>query len=85
MGENGHTNHTFFDYLKKAKEELHALLETHPELAVLSARELEVFDYLLSDKTLSKILFSCQVLMISKAKNKKIKNTCLRYYSFFYS
>jgi len=55
MGENGHTNHTFFDYLKKAKEELHALLETHPELAVLSARELEVFDYLLSDKTLSKI------------------------------
>jgi len=55
MGENGHTNHTFFDYLKKAKEELHVLLETHPELAVLSARELEVFDYLLSDKTLSKI------------------------------
>jgi len=55
MGKNGHTNHMFFDYLKKAKEELHALLETHPELAVLSARELEVFDYLLSDKTLSKI------------------------------
>ena len=55
MSEHIHANHKFFDCLKKAKEELRALLEIHPELAALSARELEVFDYLLSDKTLSMI------------------------------
>ena len=55
MSEHVHANHKFFDCLKKAKEEFHALLEIHPELAALSARELEVFDYLLSDKTLSMI------------------------------
>ena len=55
MSEHVHANHKFFDCLKKAKEEFHALLEIHPELAALSARELEVFDHLLSDKTLSMI------------------------------
>ena len=55
MSEHVHANHKFFDCLKKAKEEFRALLEIHPELAALSARELEVFDYLLSDKTLSMI------------------------------
>ena len=55
MSEHVHANHKFFDCLKKAKEEFHALLEIHPELAALSARELEVFDHLLSDKNLSMI------------------------------
>lgn len=45
----------FFDYLKLAKQELKTLQEVHPELATLSARELEVFDQLLSDKTLAEI------------------------------
>ena len=55
MSENTHANHSFFDCLKRAKEEFQSLTETHPELAALSARELEVFYHLLSDKTLSMI------------------------------
>ena len=55
MSEHVHTNHTFFDCLKRAKEEFQVLTEAHPELAALSARELEVFYHLLSDKTLSMI------------------------------
>ncbi|MBP1558047.1 MAG: helix-turn-helix transcriptional regulator [Oscillospiraceae bacterium] len=54
---NPKTEHhsTFFDYMKLAKQELNVLLETHPELADLSRRELEVIDLLLTDKTLSEI------------------------------
>ena len=55
MSENTPANHSFFDCLKRAKEEFQSLTETHPELAALSARELEVFYHLLSDKTLSMI------------------------------
>ena len=43
---------SYFEYMKLAKEALNVLLETHPELAALSRRELEVFEHLLSDKTL---------------------------------
>ena len=43
---------SYFEYMKLAKEALKALLEAHPELAALSRRELEVFEHLLSDKTL---------------------------------
>jgi len=43
---------SYFEYMKLAKEALKALLEIHPELAALSRRELEVFEHLLSDKTL---------------------------------
>ena len=43
---------SYFEYMKLAKEALNVLLETHPELAALSNRELEVFEQLLSDKTL---------------------------------
>lgn len=43
---------SYFEYMKLAKEALNVLLETHPELAALSRRELEVFELLLSDKTL---------------------------------
>ena len=55
MSEHVHANHSFFHCLKRAKEEFQSLTETHPELAALSARELEVFYHLLSDKTLSMI------------------------------
>ena len=55
MSNEIHNPHRFFDYMKKAREELHALVKTHPELGALSKRELEVFDHLLSDKTLSQI------------------------------
>ena len=43
---------SYFEYMKLAKEALKSLLEAHPELAALSRRELEVFEQLLSDKTL---------------------------------
>ena len=43
---------SYFEYMKLAKEALNVLLEIHPELAALSRRELEVFEQLLSDKTL---------------------------------
>ena len=55
MSNEIHNPHIFVDYMKKAREELHALVKTHPELGALSKRELEVFDHLLSDKTLSQI------------------------------
>ena len=55
MSEHVHANHSFFHCLKRAKEEFQSLTEIHPELAALSARELEVFFHLLSDKTLSMI------------------------------
>ena len=55
MSEHVHANHSFFDCLKRVKEEFQSLTEIHPELAALSARELEVFFHLLSDKTLSMI------------------------------
>ena len=55
MSEHVRANHKFFDCLKRTKEEFQSLTEIHPELAALSARELEVFFHLLSDKTLSMI------------------------------
>ncbi len=51
---------TYFDYLKLAKKEFQSILEQHPELASLSAREMDVFEQLLSDKTqaeIAKVLF----------------------------
>ena len=55
MSNEIHNPHRFFDYMKKARDELHTLIEARPELGALSKRELEVFDHLLSDKTLSQI------------------------------
>ena len=46
---------TFFDYMELAKQELLTLQSTHPELKKLSARELEVFSQLLTDKTQDQI------------------------------
>ena len=45
----------YFEYLELAKREFERLLIHHPELESLSARELEVFEQLLSDKTLAVI------------------------------
>lgn len=48
-------NLSFFDYCKLAKCEYDKLLLKHPELSALSTRELEIFERLLTDKTLSEI------------------------------
>ena len=45
----------YFEYLRMAKEEFERILERHPELELLSSREMEVFEQLLSDKTLAEI------------------------------
>lgn len=42
----------YFEYMKRAKEAFQVLVKTHPELGDLSNRELEVFELLLSDRTL---------------------------------
>mgnify|MGYP003299937435 CR=1 FL=1 len=55
MKQSIRSKHSFFESMKQAKEEFNALTEIHPELAELSPREIEVFDQLLSDKTLAKI------------------------------
>ncbi len=53
MSENN--NLSFFDYCNLAKQEYKNLLKNHPELSELSPREMEVFEKLLTDKTLSEI------------------------------
>ena len=42
----------YFDYVRLAKQEFKALLDIHPELSALSTKELEVFELLLTDKTM---------------------------------
>jgi len=55
MSEGEQNRKTYFDYLKLARQEFAILLEQHPELSSLSVREMEVFEHLLSDKTLAEI------------------------------
>ena len=43
---------SYFEYMRLAKEAFQALMKSYPELADLSVREREVFEQLLSDKTL---------------------------------
>ncbi|MBQ8001042.1 MAG: helix-turn-helix transcriptional regulator [Ruminococcus sp.] len=45
----------YFDYLNLARQEYNILRQKYPELSTLSPRELEVFSYLFSDKTLAEI------------------------------
>lgn len=45
----------YFEYMKMAREELQVLVEQYPELKYLSGREMEIFEQLLSDKTLTTI------------------------------
>ena len=52
MGESSSEVKKYFDYVKLAKKEFQALLDVHPELSALSAKELEVFELLLTDKTM---------------------------------
>ena len=46
---------SFFDYCNLAKREYEKLILIYPEMAKLSVRELEIFERLLTDKTLSEI------------------------------
>lgn len=46
---------SFLEYIHLAKQELKAIQAAHPELDSLTKREIEVFTYLLSDKTQSEI------------------------------
>ena len=46
---------SFFEYMILAKQELLAIQADHPELEKLSPREIEVFAYLLTDKTQEEI------------------------------
>jgi len=55
MKDSSHEKLNFFDYMNLAKQELQTMLVDYPELSELSARELEVFAQLLSDKTQSEI------------------------------
>jgi len=45
----------YFDYLNLAKQKYKIILDKHPEIEGLSARELEVFEQLLSAKSLQEI------------------------------
>lgn len=45
----------YFDCMKLAREEFRIMTEQYPEMINLSARELEIFEWLLSDKTLNQI------------------------------
>ena len=55
MGETNTERLGYFHYRKLARQELQELLDRYPEISALSGRELEVFELLLSDKTLSQI------------------------------
>ncbi len=45
----------YFEYMKMARKEFEMLAKRYPELINLSTRELEIFERLLSDKTLNRI------------------------------
>ena len=45
----------YFEYMRLARQEFEKLMETYPELATLSAKEMEVFELLLTDKTMVQI------------------------------
>lgn len=55
MNAEKDTRLSFFDYMELAKQELLSLQAMHPELKKLSAREIEVFAQLLTDKTQDQI------------------------------
>lgn len=55
MSEKDSEGMNYLDYLNLARREYNILLKKYPELSSLSPRELEVFSYLFSDKTLAEI------------------------------
>ena len=46
---------SFFEYMALAKQQLQSIQTQYPELIKLSPREIEVFAYLLTDKTQEEI------------------------------
>lgn len=52
MSEAEYEAMNYFDYVRLAKQEFQNLLDIHPELSALSTKELEVFELLLTDKTM---------------------------------
>lgn len=52
MSNTEHETIKYFEYVRLAKEEFRVLLDVHPELSALSTKELEVFELLLTDKTM---------------------------------
>lgn len=55
MSDSVYNTMKYFDYVKLAKQEFQNLLAIHPELSALSTKELEVFELLLTDKTMVNI------------------------------
>ena len=55
MNDENANRLSFFDYMELARQELATLQAVHPELTKLSAREMEVFAHLLTDKTQDQI------------------------------
>ena len=45
----------YFEYMHLAKQAFQSLLEVYPELATLSTKEMEVFEMLLTDRTMAQI------------------------------
>lgn len=45
----------YFEYVRLAKQAFQRLLEDYPELGTLSTKEMEVFELLLTDKTMVQI------------------------------
>ena len=45
----------YFQYVRLARQEFSKLLEKYPELSTLSAKEMEVFELLLTDMTTANI------------------------------
>lgn len=45
----------YFDFMREAKKGFRMILEIHPELETLTAKEMEVFELLLTDKIVAEI------------------------------
>lgn len=55
MAEKTQEKLSFFEYMVLAKQQLQSIQTQYPELIKLSPREIEVFAYLLTDKTQEEI------------------------------
>ena len=55
MAEKTQEKLSFFEYMALAKQQLQSIQAQYPELTKLSPREIEVFAYLLTDKTQEEI------------------------------
>ena len=55
MAEKTQEKLSFFEYMALTKQQLQSIQAQYPELTKLSPREIEVFAYLLTDKTQEEI------------------------------